>query len=127
MVLDRYYCSFLMIALLVGRKIDVCTRLHQRRRADFRKGRRLGPDDHLIVWTKPSRPEWMDEATYAAIPDTMTLREVRFCVTKPGRRTQVLTVVTTLLDAEAYTRKTSPNCMAFAGIRNWIFVRSSRA
>ena len=42
----------------------------------------------------------MDEATYAAIPSTMTLREVRYCVTKPGRRTQVLIVVTTLLDAE---------------------------
>jgi putative transposase len=105
LVLDRYYCSFLLIALLVGRKIDVCTRLHQRRRADFRKGRRLGPDDHLIVWTKPSRPEWMDEAMYAAIPNTMTLREVRFCVAEPGRRTQVLTVVTTLLDAELYTRE----------------------
>jgi hypothetical protein len=105
LVLDRCYCSFLMIALLVGRKIDVCTRLHQRRRADFRRGRRLGPDDHLIVWTKPARPEWMDEATYVAIPSTMTLREVRFCVTKPGRRTQVLIVVTTLLDAEAYTRE----------------------
>ena len=49
LVLDRCYCSFLMIALLVGRKIDVCTRLHQRRRADFRRGRRLGPDDHLIM------------------------------------------------------------------------------
>ena len=105
LVLDRYYCSFLMIALLSGRNVDVCTRLHQRRRADFRKGRRLGPDDHLIVWTKPSRPEWMDEATYAAIPNTMTLREVRFCVVEPGRRTQVLTVVTTLLDADAYTRQ----------------------
>lgn len=105
LVLDRYYCSFLMIALLGGRNVDVCTRLHQRRRADFRKGRRLGPDDHLIVWTKPSRPEWMDEATYAAIPNTMTLREVRFCVVEPGRRTQVLTVVTTLLDADAYTRQ----------------------
>jgi putative transposase len=104
-VLDRCYCSFLMIAMLVGRKADVCTRLHQCRRADFRRGRRLGPDDHLIIWTRPPRPEWMDEATYAAIPSTMTLREVRFCVVEPGRRTKVLTVVTTLLDAEAYARE----------------------
>jgi putative transposase len=105
LVLDRYYCSFLMIALLGGRNVDVCTRLHQRRRADFRKGRRLGPDDHLIVWTKPPRPEWMDEATYAASRSTITLREVRFCVVEPGRRTKVLTVVTTLLDADAHTRE----------------------
>jgi putative transposase len=105
LVADRYYCSFLMIALLVQRGIDVCARLHQRRMPDFRRGRRLGPDDHLITWTKPERPEWMDEATYAAIPDTLTLREVRYCVVVPGRRTQVLTVATTLLDAEAYSRQ----------------------
>jgi len=105
LVADRYYCSFLMIALLQQRQIDVCARLHQRRTTDFRRGRRLGPDDHLITWTKPPRPEWMDEATYAAIPDTLTLREMRYCVTVPGRRVHVLTVVTTLLDAKAYSRQ----------------------
>lgn len=104
LVADRYYCSFLMIALLRQRGIDSCTRLHQRRTADFRRGRRLGPDDHLITWTKPVRPEWMDEQTYATIPDTLTLREMRYCVTVPGRRTEVLTVVTTLLDADVYSR-----------------------
>ncbi len=36
------------------------------RHADFRRGRRLGKYDHLIVWTRPQRPEWMDEATYDA-------------------------------------------------------------
>jgi hypothetical protein len=105
LVADRYYCSFLMIALLCQGKIDVCARLHQRRTADFRRGRRLGPDDHLITWTKPPRPEWMDEATYAAIPDHLTLREMRYCIAVPGRRVQVLTVVTTLLDAETYSRQ----------------------
>ena len=104
LVADRFYCSYLMIALLRQRGIDSCTRLHQRRTADFRRGRRLGPDDHLITWTKPARPEWMDEETYAAIPHTLTLREMRYCVTVPGRRTEVLTVVTTLLDADAYSR-----------------------
>jgi hypothetical protein len=105
LVADRYYCSFLMIALLGQRGIDVCARLHQCRKADFRRGQRLGPDDHLITWTKPPRPEWMDESTYATIPATLTLREVRYCVTVPGRRVEELTVVTTLLDAEEYSRK----------------------
>lgn len=104
LVADRYYCSFLMIALLLARRIDVCMRLHQLRKYDFRRGQRLGPDDHLVTWTKPARPEWMDEATYASIPDTLTLREVRYCVVVPGRRVTTLTVVTTLTDAEVYTR-----------------------
>ena len=105
LVADRYYCSFLMIALLCQRQVDVCARLHQCRTTDFRRGLRLGHEDHLIVWTKPARPEWMDEETYATIPETLTLREIRFNVTEPGRRTEVITVITTLTDAEVYTRE----------------------
>lgn len=105
LVADRYYCSFLMIALLCLRQVDVCARLHQCRPVDFRRGRRLGRDDHLIVWTKPQRPKWMDEATYATIPDTLTLREIRFRVVVPGRRVQALTVVTTIVDAEVYSKE----------------------
>jgi hypothetical protein len=58
-VFDRCYCSFLMLALLSRRGIHVCARLHQRRRSDFRRGRRLGPGDHLITWTRPKTPTWM--------------------------------------------------------------------
>jgi hypothetical protein len=104
-VADRYYCSFLMIALLQQRQVDVCARLHQRRAVDFRRGQRLGHDDHLITWTKPARPAWMDEHTYAAVPDELTLREIRYRIVVPGRRVESLTVVTTLLDAAAYTKE----------------------
>ena len=57
---DRYYCSFMMIALLLGQGVDVCARMHQRRHVDFRRGKRLGKYDHLIVWNRPVRPAWMD-------------------------------------------------------------------
>jgi putative transposase len=105
LVADRYYCSFMMIALLGQRKVDVCARLHQSRKIDFRRGQRLGPDDHLVTWTKPARPAWMDQETYATIPDHLTLREIRYCIVEPGRRVELLTVVTTLLDADTYSRQ----------------------
>jgi hypothetical protein len=104
-VADRFYCSFIMIALLLRRNVDVCARMHQRRHADFRRGRRLGKYDHLIEWTKPPRPDWMDEETYAAIPTKITLREIRFNVVKPGRRVRTLTIVTTLTDPDAYSKE----------------------
>lgn len=104
-VADRYYCSFLMIALLLDRSVGVCARMHQKRHVDFRRGRRLGKYDHLVEWTKPARPEWMDEATYARIPHTILLREIRFNIVEPGRRVKTLTVVTTLLDAEVYSKE----------------------
>jgi len=104
-VADRYYCSFMMIALLLARGTHSCTRIHQRRHTDFRRGRRLGKYDHVIVWTRPIRPDWMDEATYETIPPTLELREIRYNVVLPGRRTRKLTVVTTLLDAKQYTKE----------------------
>jgi len=104
-VMDRYYCSFMMIALLLGQGVQVCARMHQTRHVDFRRGRRLGKYDHVLVWTKPQRPTWMDQATYAAIPETLELREIRYHVVEKGRRTQILTIVTTLTDAEVYSQK----------------------
>lgn len=101
---DRYYCSYFEIAALAGRGVDVVMRLHQRRHADFRRGRRLGREDHLVEWHTPARPSWMDEATYAALPAVLTIREVRVRVTRPGFRTKSLVVVTTLLDAQTVTR-----------------------
>ena len=103
-VMDRFYCSFLMLALLWSRGVQVCTRQHQKRRTDFRRGQRLGKYDHLVVWNKPRRPAWMDEATYAAIPATLTLREIRFSIVEPGCRTKVLTIVTTLTDQAMYSK-----------------------
>jgi putative transposase len=104
-VFDRYFCSFLMLALLSQGGRHVCTRLHQCRRSDFRRGRRLGPGDHLITWARPQKPAWMSQEPYDRIPETLTLREVKFHMTVPGRRTRTLTIVTTLTDPKAYSRE----------------------
>jgi hypothetical protein len=104
MVADRYFCSYWQMALLRAAGADGCARLHQRRKYDFRRGRRLGQGDHVVQWCKPPRPEWMDEETYAAVPDTLEVREVRFSVTAPGCRSRTLIVATTLLDAATYSK-----------------------
>ena len=104
-VFDRYYCSFMMLALLAQRGLHVCARRHQCRASDFRRGRRLGPGDHLITWMRPPRPRWMSAPQYDRIPETLTLREVKFQVTVPGRRTESITIVTTLTDPQTYSRE----------------------
>lgn len=101
---DRIYCSYFEIALLQQRGVDVVLHKHQSRRTDFRTGQRLGPDDHLVAWRKPSRPDWLDPQTYAALPATLTVREVAIRVKKPGRRCQRLVLVTTLLKPRAVPR-----------------------
>src|SRR3954451_21371049 len=54
---DRYFGSFFGIAGLSQRGVDVLFRMHQRRKYDFRRGRQLGVEDHVVTWTKPARPE----------------------------------------------------------------------
>jgi Transposase DDE domain len=102
---DRYFCSFFGIAGLSQRGVDVLFRMHQRRQFDFRRGRRLGVEDHVVTWSKPERPAWMDEATYAQIPGELTVRELRLTVEQPGFRVNELVLVTTMLDAEAYSKQ----------------------
>ena len=77
MIADRLYTSYFMIARLQKLGVDVVMRQHQTRHTDFRRGRRLGTRDHVVQWDRPARPTWMDEATYAGMPATLTMREVR--------------------------------------------------
>ena len=99
---DRYFCSYFMVALALKRGIDVVFRLHQKRKVDFRRGERLGRNDHVVVWFKPARPKWMDAETYAAMPATLRVREVRTVIDQPGFRIKKLVVMTTLTDATEY-------------------------
>jgi len=102
---DSYFGSYFMIALLLGRGVDVVFHQHQRRTTDFTQGKSLGPEDHLVVWHKPERPSWMDEATYARMPDQLEVRELRQKVSIPGLRVTEVTVVTTLRDAREYPKQ----------------------
>ena len=104
-VFDRYYCSYMMLAAMAARGVDVCTRLHQARPEDFRQGRALGPYDRLVTWVRPGRPEWMSPQEYQEIPETLTVRMIRFDVKVPGRRPETITIVTTLTDPEVYAKE----------------------
>jgi putative transposase len=101
---DRYYCSYFQIAMLLELGVDFVTRLHQQRTADFRRGQSLGKHDHLVTWTRPQRPTWMDVQTYQRMPKSITLRELRVDVQEPGFRVESFVVVTTLTDAKRYLR-----------------------
>src|SRR5262249_33291172 len=79
--------------------------MHQRRKVDFRRGCRVAVEDHIVVWTKPARPDGMDEATDAAMPAELRVRELRVRIEQPGFRDDELVLVTTLTDGEAYSQE----------------------
>lgn len=101
---DRYFCSYFMIARLLWMRVDFVARLHHARKTDCQRAQRLGKNDYQIVWTRPKKPDWMDQETYDEIPESLTLRQIDFEVSEPGFRVESLTVVTTLTDAKKYTR-----------------------
>jgi len=101
---DRYLCAWTEMVMLKQRGVDCVCRLNSNRTADFRRGQRLGPDDHLVQWAKPTKPRSIDRKTYKALPDFLLVRESRVRVELPGFRVRIFIVVTTLLDTDAITK-----------------------
>jgi hypothetical protein len=121
---DRGFCSFPHLALLLGRGVQAVFRIHQKQIVDFTPGRphagrrdkqapagrprsrwlhSLGALDQVVEWFKPEvRPAWMIPEQFAALPEVITVRELRYRISQRGFRTRSVTLVTTLLDAEAY-------------------------
>jgi len=80
-------------------------RLHHARPKDFRKGKRLGKNDRLLVWRKPDdwqKPRYMAKALWQLLPKELSVRMVRFTLEIPGYRTKSVTLITTLLDPKLF-------------------------
>jgi hypothetical protein len=128
---DRGFCSFAHLAMLAGRGVLACFRMHQRQVVDFRphrkaraaskqkqrqqrKGRpastfvrRLGRHDQVVRWRRPrrhDRPAWMSDGQYDALPEELEVRELRYVLPRRGQRTRVVTIATTLLDPDRYPK-----------------------
>jgi len=103
---DRLLANWATIVLLGQRGVELVGRLNTaHRRADFRRGRRLGADDHIVRWAKPTSIRSLDREEYHALPDFVTVRETRVRVLQPGFRTREIVVVTTLLDPKQTTKE----------------------
>lgn len=100
---DRLMCAWTEMAVLKRRGVDCVCRLTSHRRSDFRRGRRLGKDDHVVEWPKPPKPRSVDREAFDALPESLTVREARVRVEQPGFRSRSIVVVTTLLDAGEVT------------------------
>jgi hypothetical protein len=124
---DRGFCSYAHLAQLAGAGLFGVFRLHQKVIVGFRKGRLhvpprkhpwckglcglprsrwvrwLGHLDQCVEYFKPNqRPGWMTAEAYAALPEALPVRELRFTIAVRGFRSKQITLVTTLLDPARY-------------------------
>lgn len=123
---DRGFCSFIHLAMLQARGVKACFRCHQRQNVDFHPGRksrerfggkdktgrptsqfvrRLGKHDQVVRWKRPPKaPTWMTAQQWAAIPQWLEVRELRYTLQSNGQRSHTITIATTLLDPTRYPK-----------------------
>jgi hypothetical protein len=101
---DAIFSTYSILALLLLQGVDLVSHHDGRRHVDFRQGRQLGRYDHVVLWHKPVRSFWMSRKLYRALPETLTVREVKVEVSQKGFRRRHLLLVTTLLDPRVYPK-----------------------
>ena len=132
---DDSFSSYAHLALLLQSNLHGLLPVHHLRIVDFTKGRphcgegkavtgmtrsrwvkSLGKEDQLVEYFKPaSKALWMTQAEHDALPDSITVRELRRTVERPGLGHVTLTMATTLLDQRAYP----PDALLELRLRRW--------
>lgn len=123
---DCAFCTYAHLALLLQRGAHGVLPNHHKRIIDFTPGRKHahpargkaqnkkglprsrwiespGREDQIVEWFKPvEKPCWMSREDYDALPASIRVRELRRKVRRADGRTVIVTLVTTLLDAQVY-------------------------
>lgn len=106
---DRFYCTYAEVAQLLARGCDGVFRLQgaRTRTMDFREGKRLGKDDRLVRWDRPKLcPRTLRPEQFALLPESLSVRVLRFHTRTPGFRSRRILIATTLLDPKVYSLET---------------------
>jgi hypothetical protein len=104
-IADRLYGGFEFIQRLSSKGIHFISRAHQARKIDFRQGRKLGPNERLVTWTKPRQlppGSRLTKAQWEAVPEQLQVRIIRTKGPDRDGKQKTRYIVTTLLDSKAY-------------------------
>jgi IS5 family transposase len=121
---DTAFASYVHLALLLQTQLHGVFPVHQRQLVSFRQDRKLvgqrpkgtvaieaasrlvrklAKYDQVVEYAKPqTRPTWISRGAYRALPETIVVRELRYFTKLRGGRTRLVTLVTTLIDADQY-------------------------
>jgi hypothetical protein len=124
---DRGFSSFGHLALLASRGLYGIFRAHQALLIDFTPHRRhlhshggrnaehlprsrwiqsWGELDQLVEWFRPRcAPAWLSQRAWAALPEALQVRELRYTIARRAFRVHTVTLVTTLLDPVRYPKE----------------------
>ena len=106
---DRGFCSYAIIAGLMGGSVDILIRMREKMIKNYVVSRKLGKKDFLIRWRRPASIRIKQ-----GLPEELCLRMTTYRINVRGFRTKEITVLTTLTDhillppesfAELYLRR----------------------
>lgn len=72
---DALLATWWIVAGASRRGADVVMAQQGRRTTDFRRGQRLGKNDHIVHWPRPPKPKTMSAQEYARYPAFLSMRE----------------------------------------------------
>jgi len=102
---DSAYSSYELISRFKAKGVHSLMPVHQARKVDFRRGKRLGVNERLYTWEKPKNQSKRSNLTknqWEEMADTLEIRIIRFWYKNKAGKLIRKHLVTTLLDAEKY-------------------------
>ena len=104
---DRAYNSYEFMCLLKAQGSESLMRLHQARKRslDWKKGKKLGPNDRLYTWIKSKRQAPGSKLTkeeWELLPESMEVRITRFKYQKRDGKNEWMYLASSLLDPVSY-------------------------
>ncbi len=103
---DKGFCSYYDVSKLKDQGVDSVITLARRTPVERSNAIKvLGKDDLLIHWPKPKRNKASSysEDELVALPEQLTLRQIKVTVKTPGFRVKTFYIVTTLTDVNRYS------------------------
>ena len=102
---DSAYSSYELISRFKTKEVHSLMPVHQARRVDFRRGKKLGVNERIYTWEKPknqSKRSNLTEDQWAEMSDVLEIRIIRFWYENKAGKLIRKHLVTTLLDAEKH-------------------------
>ena len=104
-IADRLYSGYELIERLHSKGIHFIGRTHQARKIDFRRGKKIGPNERLVVWEKPrqvTKGSKLSKEQWKGVGEKLTVRLIRCQGPDREGRQRTRYIATTLLDPESY-------------------------
>lgn len=100
---DSAFCSYADFFWLQQRGCDAVVRKHNGRCQRLQGGVFVAKNDKIVTWHKPKTcPRGLTKEEFSALPKTQKIREIFYSIEQPGFRTQSVSLITTLLDTDAF-------------------------